>query len=525
MIKLLYVDDEPNLLELAKCFLTKNDLFDLEVTVSPNEAIDLLSKRRYEAVISDYQMSEMNGIELLKKIRKEISKDIPFILFTGKGREEVVIEAINNGANFYLQKGGDPKSMFAELKQKIREAVEKERARNSEKILKNREIILNNKFKAFSSLVLAMVGNNKSNIKEIIRELLRLLNVDGAYIAFIEGRELKIHESIGIESEEFKSMVVPYSYGIGWDVVLSRKGKIINNYLCSDSILHNAEIDNAVKKEGIVSVMATPFSSAEGSLGSLYVFTRTKKEFSDEDLELLILFAGFIGIEVRKEKMRIEQDQLGSSLFEANKKLNLMNINARHAINNHITGINLLLDLILNATGEEKIKEYVLMIQKIIDRIKMDNKNMKIYQEIGINNPQWYSIDLEGYSTFHPSLTFIDNTKGLEIYADLFLKTVIENLIDNTLRHGGKATKVTTGYSFLPDKKIVFSYEDDGVGVKPEDKENIFDRGFGKNTGFGLFLIKEILSITGMKIKETGEFGKGVRFEILIPTESYRITK
>jgi len=80
----------------------------------------------YDAIVSDYQMPEMDGIEFLKTVRGSGS-DMPFIIFTGKGREDVVIEAINNGADFYLQKGGNPKAQFAELSHKIKHAVRERR--------------------------------------------------------------------------------------------------------------------------------------------------------------------------------------------------------------------------------------------------------------------------------------------------------------------------------------------------------------------------------------------------------------
>jgi signal transduction histidine kinase len=66
--------------------------------------------------------------------------------------------------------------------------------------------------------------------------------------------------------------------------------------------------------------------------------------------------------------------------------------------------------------------------------------------------------------------------------------------------------------------------EDDGEGIPAEEKERIFDRGFGKNTGMGLFLAREILSITGITIRETGKPGKGGRFEIMVPKGVYRVT-
>jgi len=127
MLSLLYVDDEPGLLEIGKLFLESSGDFTVTTALSGSEGLAGLATQTFDAIVSDYQMPEMNGIEFLKTVRTSYGS-IPFILFTGRGREEVVIEAINNGADFYLQKGGDPKSQFAELAHKIRQAVSRRRA-------------------------------------------------------------------------------------------------------------------------------------------------------------------------------------------------------------------------------------------------------------------------------------------------------------------------------------------------------------------------------------------------------------
>ena len=127
MISILYVDDEPGLLELCRIFLEQTGEFRVETVESAQEGLTRLHQEHYDAVISDYQMPGMDGISLLKSIRRHVG-DIPFILFTGRGREEVVIEAVNNGADFYLQKGGDPKAQFAELMHKVRQAVTRKQA-------------------------------------------------------------------------------------------------------------------------------------------------------------------------------------------------------------------------------------------------------------------------------------------------------------------------------------------------------------------------------------------------------------
>ena len=121
-IQVLYVDDEPGLLEIGKIYLEESSEFSVDTVQSAPAALDILNKKTYDAIVSDFMMPKMNGIELLKNVRA-FDKIIPFILFTGRGREEVVIDAINNGADFYIQKGGDVQAQFAELSHKIRQAV------------------------------------------------------------------------------------------------------------------------------------------------------------------------------------------------------------------------------------------------------------------------------------------------------------------------------------------------------------------------------------------------------------------
>jgi PAS domain S-box-containing protein len=136
MISVLYVDDEPSLVEIGKLFLERTGNFSVKTQTSAKDALTDLATQPFDCIVSDYQMPEMDGIVLLQAIRSR-HNTIPFILFTGKGREEVVIDAINNGADFYLQKGGDPVAQFAELAHKIRQSVERRRAEKA--LLKSRD--------------------------------------------------------------------------------------------------------------------------------------------------------------------------------------------------------------------------------------------------------------------------------------------------------------------------------------------------------------------------------------------------
>ena len=126
-IRVLCVDDEPGMLELAKHFLESGSGYEVDTVSSSHEALERFAKDGHDAIVSDYQMAGMDGIQLLKEVRA-MHNDVPFILLTGKGREDVAIEALNNGADFYLQKGADLKSQFAELANMIRATVEQRRA-------------------------------------------------------------------------------------------------------------------------------------------------------------------------------------------------------------------------------------------------------------------------------------------------------------------------------------------------------------------------------------------------------------
>ncbi|MCC4768385.1 MAG: response regulator [Methanosarcina vacuolata] len=121
-MKILLVDDDPLFLELSKTFLEVFHDITSDTVDSAREALQRLEKNSYDVVVSDYDMPLMDGITLLKTIRdKRI--DTPFILFTGVGRDELMDQAIENGANSFIQKIGDPKAQYSELSKRIWQAV------------------------------------------------------------------------------------------------------------------------------------------------------------------------------------------------------------------------------------------------------------------------------------------------------------------------------------------------------------------------------------------------------------------
>jgi signal transduction histidine kinase len=369
-IRVLYVDDEPALLELGKIFLENEGGFIVNTLDSASDALTRLNMEPYDAILSDYQMPGMDGISFLKRIRESGNKT-PFIIFTGRGREEVVIEALNNGADFYIQKGGEPLSQFAELSNKIHYAVSR---KQSEAALEVSEVL---------------------------------------------EKEMEFHE---------------------------------------------------------------------------------------------------------KELMKF----YNQSLDAANKKLKLLSSITRHDIIGQLTVLQLYHELLEKKMPDPTFHDYFKKIGIATERISSIIRFTERYEEIGVNTPIWADVHAivdaakkEGV-TGHLQLVN-DLPPGTEVFSDALIANVIYNIMDNATRYGGKITTIHFSLQQSGDNHVIIC-EDNGNGVPVEEKERIFDRGFGNNTGLGLAISREILDFTGITIRETGIPGTGARFEITVPKDAFRIT-
>jgi signal transduction histidine kinase len=224
------------------------------------------------------------------------------------------------------------------------------------------------------------------------------------------------------------------------------------------------------------------------------------------------------------------QLEYSQKAFEtANKKLNLLSSITRHDIKNQLVALIGFIELSKENVSESELKHFIAVEETASQNILRQIEFTKNYEEIGIHAPQWQDIGmrLHALQSLMPpgDIEMSVSIEGLEIFADPLLEKVFENLIDNSRRHGVRVRHVSFSSLQYGKGDLAIVYEDDGAGVRDTDKERIFEKGFGKNTGLGLFLSREILSITGLSMKESGFYGKGVRFEILVPKGKFRFVK
>ena len=218
-----------------------------------------------------------------------------------------------------------------------------------------------------------------------------------------------------------------------------------------------------------------------------------------------------------------ERKKAEEALKRANRQLTLMSSITRHDLLNKITVILGNLKLAERKSTDPGQEEYLNKIRYATSAIKAQIEFTRIYQNLGTNEPQWLNLDsMMPRSHVPDTMSLRADVRGIQIRADQMLERVFFNLLDNSIRHGETVTEIRVS-SHKEGSDLVVVWEDNGIGIAPEDKGQIFDRGFGKNTGLGLFLVREILSLTGITIRETGEPGKGARFEIMVPQGAYEI--
>ena len=223
-----------------------------------------------------------------------------------------------------------------------------------------------------------------------------------------------------------------------------------------------------------------------------------------------------------------ERTRAEEALVQANRKLNLLSGVTRHDINNQLTVLQSYLSILENKHRPDPANEkYFRELATAAQRISFMIRFTKDYESIGVNAPVWQDCralveTAAAQATLGNVTVKNDIPAGTEVFADPLIVKVFYNLMDNAVRHGGKITSIRFRVQESGGDPVLIC-EDDGEGVAADEKEKIFERGFGKNTGLGLFLAREILEISGITLAETGVPGKGARFELKVPKGAYRV--
>jgi len=471
MIRVLHVDNDPEFLDLVKFFLVREGLMDVDTVVSNKAAVERLESAKYDAIVCGHSLPEVDGIELLSLLRIR-GNEVPFILYSPRGREDVVIKALNNGADFYLEKSGSSGTSFADLQHMIRTSVASRRA---EAALKESE---------------------------------------ARYRGFV--KNLK-----GIAFQATPDFIPTFCHGLVEEITGYGEEALLAGNPTFDKIIHPEDLPRLMvegKELGLSPNVATTLEyriiRKDGGIRYVEAHMQSFTEGPDGPLKIQGMMYDIT------ERKRNEE-----ALHQANEKLRILGNVTRHDALNQLAVLTGWLSISRQSCNDRTVSDYMERMKAAAETMRLQLEFTADYQDMGMEKPGWIEVNkafdrgVAGLAL--GEVTVERGVEGLEIFADPMLDKVFHNLVDNSIRHGDRITRISLA-SVTDGGDLLVIFEDDGSGIVDKEKELIFEPGHGKHTGFGLYLTRAILGLTGITIVENGVADRGARFEMRVPAGKFR---
>ena len=455
-IRVLHVDDNASFSDVvAELLERERDRIVVETETDPEAVLDRLVGERIDCVVSDYQMAEVDGLDLLERVRA-VYPDLPFILFTGEGNEEIASHAISAGVSDYVRKGTGTEQV-AVLANRIENAVERYRTEQS---LEESEAKL----------------RRKSKMLDVILQHVPL----HIYIKDEEARHTWVSDYYMGSSEQLGKTDAEY-FDQDWAEETTREElEIIES---GEPIIKQVRYDPA--REMWVLNSKVPWRDEDGEIVGLVGATWDITERKEAQLEL----------ERQTERLekfiRALSHDLRNPLQLAEGKLEL----AREACDSPH------LDTVVEAHERmERILEQTLTLAR---------EGRTVGETTAVSLPErarrcWKTVETEG------ATLSVEDDCTVEADPDR-LAQLLDNLIVNALAHAGDNPTVTIGCT-----EDGFYVEDDGPGIPDDQREDVLDVGYTtdeKGTGFGLAIVEEIAQAHGWSVTVTDGTEGGARFE------------
>jgi len=319
VISVLYIDNDQILLDSGKRFLERDEDIRVDTALSVNEALQLLKINSFDAIIADYQMRETDGVQLLKIVREKFPK-LPSIIFTGVDSNDNLNQALQNGADYYIRKNGDPKFQFAELSHIVRRAV---KLRESERKITR----LNRVYSVLSRVNEAIVHFHKP--MQLMQEVCKIVVQEGGYaMAWIGFEDPETHRIKGVVAsgavDDFFVNVRMSSEDIisgqGPTVTALRKGKYItcNNIRADVPMQYWAE--HAIRK-GYLSAAAFPINAGKTIRGAITLYSYEKDFFTESEIRLLNGLSEDVSFALEKMELNDTRNQVQEELEHVEHRL------------------------------------------------------------------------------------------------------------------------------------------------------------------------------------------------------------
>jgi PAS domain S-box-containing protein len=461
-LKLLHIDDEEDFLFLTRLGLQSiNNEIEIDSVLDPREALTRIESANYDAIICDYEMNELDGLGLLSRLREK-GNNTPFIVVTGKSREEIVIKALNLGADFYIEKSLDQKVFYAELHHLLLSAISKN---------KNLDALLTSESRARALAESTSVGFWQANLEG------EILYVNDSMIRMTE-----FSNSEDVYDHKIDNIIIPF------EIDKNKQTQFPKTYEGS------LQTSNGNKKFGIIS--SAPIYDSSGVLES---FIGT--------------FTDITELRLTEQALRESEEQLKREKDELSTFAHMM----AHDLRNMLSSIHGYASLLEPKNDDEELVEN---IKKVANKsFQFLNRSLELAEAGRVvekqDKVQFNHIIKETGELIVPKdiKLAIEGDFPVVVGDNEKIYQIFKNLLENAVKHG-KPSKIDIKYNQLDNKGFI-TVSNNGIKINENIKNNLFD---SKLKGLGFKIIKKIVDAHDWKISIIDV--EDTTFQLEIPLET-----
>lgn len=321
--RVLLVDDDPSLADLMANQLGElRDEFSITIETDPNDALDVVEEGDVDCIVSDHHMPEMTGLELLRYVR-EMDQDLPFILFTARGSEEIASDAVSEGVTDYFRK---------------------RRGSDQWRVLANRIENVAGRYRAEEA-----VQRRESALRQLARTVIDSSATPTEALCKLGHETLEVEYGALVQSNDGETDVLVESFENGFQFDTRDKVPLsddIGNMKVDESgIVAVAGESDADEEDGFSSYIGTPVYVGESRYGTLCFCDRgDRTEFSSWEHAFVELLGDWLGHELTSEWARKQNDSIQSAQTRVSRALEALDDGDDETVRAEITAIRDLLD-------------------------------------------------------------------------------------------------------------------------------------------------------------------------------------